>query len=569
VVEISRLYYLVEIVAGPNTSLYSPNCQTDRILYNDCNEGLSAKGRTEIMSNGKIYLVGAGPGDEGLITLRAVELLQTAQCVIYDRLVNPTLLRYAPADAELIDVGKRPGQPAAAGKHSVKQAQINELLIKKAGEGKTVVRLKGGDPCVFGRAAQELKALTQAGIEFEIVPGVTAGIAAAAYAGIVLTDRDYSSQLIFVTGREAEDKNESNINWDLLGRFNGTIVFYMAVGNLGLIAERLMANGKVAETPAMVVADATLPTQRVIEGPLSEIASKAVKADIKPPAVIIVGQAAEGERILNWFMKKPLFGLRIVVTRDARGNSELASKIARRAALPVVFTTIRIKPLTESNQFVTAVGELAGCDWIIFSSANGIRFCFEGLSKLGRDARAFGKAKIACMGSASAGLLEQFGIKADFVPTVFTSVQLARQLAAKVNLRDKKILLFSSAITSGELADELKSFGASVNEVSVYTTVPAENDASWLIEEIKLGRIDWITFTSPSTVRCFFDQITPSLVNSSRAKVASIGPVTSAELSRLGVRLDLEAKEHTTDGMIKAVEDFAQRAPKRKGEIKN
>jgi uroporphyrinogen III methyltransferase/synthase len=513
------------------------------------------------MNNGKVYLVGAGPGDEGLITLRAVELLQTAQCVVYDRLVNPALLRYAPADAELIDVGKRPGRPAA-GKHSVKQAQINELLIKKAGEGKTVVRLKGGDPCVFGRAAQELKALAQAGIEFEIVPGVTAGIAAAAYAGIILTDRDYSSQLIFVTGREAEERDESNINWDLLGRLNGTIVFYMAVGNLGLIAERLMANGKAAETPAMVVADATLPTQQVIDGPLSAIASKAAKADIKPPAVIIVGEAAKGDRRLNWFMNKPLFGRSIVVTRDAHGNAELASKIAHRAAIPIIFTTIKIKPLTESNQFVKAISELAGCDWVIFSSANGIRFCFEGLSKLGRDARAFGRAKIACMGSASAGLLEQFGIKADFVPTVFTSVQLARQLAAKVNLKDKKILLFSSAITSGELADKLKGFGAIVNEVSVYTTVPEENEASRLIEEIELGRIDWITFTSPSTVRCFYDRISSELVNSSRVKVASIGPVTSAELSRLGVKLDLEAKEYTTDGLIKAIEDFAKRTPK-------
>jgi len=513
------------------------------------------------MNTGKVYLVGAGPGDEGLITLRAVELLRTAQCVIYDRLVNPALLRYAPADAELIDVGKHPGRPAAAGKHSVKQAQINELLINRAGEGKTVVRLKGGDPCVFGRAAQELKALAQVGIEFEIVPGVTAGIAAAAYAGIILTDRDYSSQLIFVTGQEAEEKDESNINWDLLGRFNGTIVFYMAVGNLGLVADRLMANGKAAETPAVVVADATLPTQRVIEGPLCEIASKAAKADAKPPAIIVVGEAAEGDRRLNWFMNKPLFGLRIVVTRDARGSAELASKISCRAALPIVFTTIRIKPLTESNQFVKAIGELAGCDWIIFSSANGIRFCFEGLSKLGRDARAFGKAKIACMGSASAGLLEQFGIKADFVPTIFTSVQLARQLAAKVNLRDKKILLFSSAITSGELTDELKSLGATVNEVSIYTTVPAENEADRLIEKIALGRIDWITFTSPSTVRCFFDRINPELVNSSRAKVASIGPVTSDELSRLGVKVDLEALEYTTDGLIKAIEDFAKKAP--------
>ncbi len=520
------------------------------------------------MKTGKVYLVGAGPGDEGLITLRAVELLRTAQCVIYDRLVNPALLKYAPAGAELIDAGKKPGRPAATGRHSITQTRINKLLVTKAGEGKKVVRLKGGDPCVFSRATQELKALAQAGIEFEIVPGVTAGIAAAAYAGIILTDRDYSSQLIFVTGHEAEEKSKSNIDWDLLGRFNGTIVFYMAVRNLGLIADRLMANGKAADTPAIVIASATLPTQRVTGAPLCEIAAKVEKIDIKPPAIIIVGTAAESDRRLNWFMNKPLFGRSIVVTRDDRGNAELASKIVCRAALPIVFTTIKIKTLTESNRFIEAARELDVYDWIVFSSANGIRSCLEGLKKLGRDARAFAKAKIACMGRPSAGLLEQFGIMADFVPTVFTSVQLAGQLAEKVSLKNKKVLLLSSAITSGQLADELKSFGATVNEVSIYTTVPAGNKADRLIEKIELDQIDWITFTSPSTVRYFFEQITPSLINSNRAKIASIGPVTSAELSRLGVKLDLEAQEYTTDGLITAIEDFARQAPKGQEAIK-
>jgi uroporphyrinogen III methyltransferase/synthase len=510
------------------------------------------------MKTGKVYLVGAGPGDEGLITLRAVELLRTAECVIYDRLVNPALLNYAPADVELINVGKQPGEK------SITQEQINELLVTKAGEGKTIVRLKGGDPCVFGRAAQELKALVQAGIEFEIVPGITAGTAAAAYAGIALTGRDYSSQLIFVTGREAEGKNESNIDWDLLGRLNGTIVFYMAVSNLGIIAEKLMANGKAAGTPAVIIASATQPTQRVVWAPLSEIAAKAAQKEIKPPAIVIVGTAAKGDQGLNWFMKKPLFGQSIVLTRDARGNLELASKIARQAALPIIFNTIKIKPLTESNQFIQAAGELAGYDWVIFSSANGIRVCFEGLKKLGKDVRAFGKAKIACMGRSSAKVLEQFGIKADFVPTVFTSVQLAEQLATQVNLKDKKILLLSSKITTGQLADELKGSGVNVNEVGLYTTVPAENDAGRLIEKIEKDQVDWITFTSPSTVRYFCDRIRPELVNSSRVKVASIGPVTSAQLSRLGVKLDLEAQEYTTDGLIKAIEDFVKKVHKPK-----
>ena len=502
------------------------------------------------MKTGKVYLVGAGPGDEGLITLRAVELLRTAQCVIYDRLVNPALLRYAPAEAELIDVGKKPG------KHSIEQVQINELLIARTNEGKTVVRLKGGDPGVFGRAAEELKALAQAGIEFEIIPGITAGIAAAAYAGIVLTDREYNSQLIFITGHEAEGKDKTHIDWGLLGKITGTIVFYMGVGNLKLIADKLIASGKAANTPAIVITNATLPTQQIVRAPLNEIAAETEKADTKPPAIIIVGTAAKSDRQLDWFMNKPLFGRSIVVTRDDRGNAELASKITNRAGLPVVFTTIKIKSLTESNQFVQAAGELAGYDWIIFSSANGIRFYFEGLKKLGKDARVFAKAKIACMGSASAGILESFGITADFVPSVFTSVQLASQLAERENLKDKKILLFTSAITSGELASELTSFGAIVNDVHIYTTNPAGNEPDWLKEEIRAGRIDWITFTSPSTARCFFDRISSEFVNSSQAKVASIGPVTSAELSRLGIKLDLQAEEYTTDGLITAIEDF-------------
>ena len=508
------------------------------------------------MKSGKVYLVGAGPGDEGLITVRAVELLRTAQCVIYDRLVNPALLRYAPVEAELIDAGKKPGQPATADKHSLKQAQINELIITKACEGKTVVRLKGGDPGVFGRAAEELKALAQAGIEFEIVPGITAGIAAAAYAGITLTDRDSNSQLIFVTGHEAEGKEQSSIDWDLLGRLNGTIVFYMGVGNLGRIADKLIANGKAAETPVVVVANATLPTQRVTGAPLSEIAAKVEESGLKPPAVIIVGTAAKSDGRLDWFMKKPLFGRSIVITRDERGNTEFASKLVRRAALPIAFETISIRPLTESNQFLNAVKDLAGYDWVIFTSANGIRTCFEGLKKLGGDARVFAKAKIACMGRPSAGILEQFGITADFIPTVFTSVQLAAQLAEKENLKDKKILLFSSAITSGELAGELEKFGAIVDDVHIYTTIPTANKADGLIEKIGVNTIDWITFTSPSTVRCFFDKVTPSLVNSSRAKVASIGPVTSAELSRLGVKLDVQAEDYSIDGLMKAIEDF-------------
>jgi uroporphyrinogen III methyltransferase/synthase len=500
-------------------------------------------------NKGFVYLVGAGPGRADLITVRGAEVLRTANCVIYDKLANSALLNLAPKDAEIISVPKR----TEAG--SVTQEEINKLLVEKASEGKVVVRLKGGDPCIFGRCAEEAAVLADAGIDFEIVPGITAAIAAADYTGILLTDRQYSSQVVFVTGHEAEGKPQSHIDWKWLAKFQGTIVFYMGVGNLAFIAGRLVESGMSADMPAAVIADATLPTQKVVKAPLNRISQKCKEEKIEPPAVIIIGPATDSPR-LDWFTKKPLFGKNIVVTRDVRGNADFAAKIICRGGNPIEFPTMKIKSLTETNEFLRALARLgrAEFDWVIFTSANGVSIFFDALQRLGKDARVFGSAKIAAIGSETASKLSEFGIKADFVPTVFTGEQLGKQLMCFTNLRDKKILILRSQLASMELVGILEQAGAEVLNVSVYDIVERKNECGWLVEKINKGEIDWLTFASPSSARMFFEQIPIQLINSGTVKVASIGPSTSEQLKNLGVKVDVTAGEHTIDGLLDVIE---------------
>jgi uroporphyrinogen III methyltransferase/synthase len=495
---------------------------------------------------GKVYLVGAGPGSADLITVLGADLLKTADCIIYDKLANPALLKFARPDAELIHVPKRIGPGSAT------QDQINMLLVEKAKLGQTVVRLKGGDPGIFGRIGQELSSLTEAGIDFEIVPGVTAAIAAAESAGIILTDRDYSSQVVFVTGQEAEGKQKSNIDWDLLAKFSGTIVFYMAMENLELIAERLIKNGMSEKTPAAVIADATLPSQKTVRASLKKITEKCKENKIEPPAIVVIGAAADEK--FNWLTSKPLFGKSIVVTRDADSNADFAAKIIAKGGNPIEFATIKIKPLTQTNKFLRTLAKISEYNWLIFTSANGVTLLFDALQKLGKDARVFASAKIAAIGSETAAKLSEFAIMADFVPNVFTSKELGRQLIGFTNLKGKKVLLLRSQLASDELSKLLESAGAKVDNVPVYTAVTVKNKCNTLIEKIERGEIDWLTFASSSSVKAFFEQIPAELVNSSNTKIASIGPVTSEQLKTLGLKVDAQATEHTTDGLLAAIE---------------
>jgi uroporphyrinogen III methyltransferase/synthase len=499
-------------------------------------------------NKGFVYLVGAGPGRADLITIRGAEVLKTADCIIYDKLANPALLTYAGPDAEILHVPKR-----ISGR-SFTQDEINNLIVEKASEGKTVVRLKGGDPCIFGRGSEEARVLVQAGIDFEIVPGVTAAIAAAEYAGVMLTDRNYSSQVAFITGHEAEGKKESSIDWNVLARFGGSIVFYMGMGGLQFITDQLIENGMNKDTPAAVIANATFPNQRITKSTVEGIDDKCKRENIGPPAIVVIGEAAVGDTSLNWFMKQPLFGKTIVSTRDYRGNADFAAKIIHRAGNPVEFPTIKIEPLTDTTEFLQALTKFSEYDWIIFTSANGVRIFFDYIQSLAKDARVFASAKVAAIGAKTADVLADFGIKADFIPDVFTGKDLAKQLIGFTNLKGKKVLLLRSQLASNELIDLLQQAGAEVDNVPVYTAVTAKTDSAPLTKQISDGTIDWLTFASPSSVTAFFEQLRPDLVNSGNVRVASIGPVTSEQLKKIGVKIDLQAAEHTIDGLLDAIE---------------
>ena len=496
---------------------------------------------------GKIYLVGGGPGDPGLITVRGVELLRIADCVAVDKLVNPALLDYARKDAEIIGTGKR------AGAHSYKQHEINELLIEKAKEGKTVVRLKGGDPCIFGRGAEEATSLAEEGIEFEFVPGITAAIGAAEYTGIMLTHRDYSSAVAFITGHEAENKQESGIDWSALAHFGGSLVFYMGVGNFESISKELITHGMNKNMPAAVVADATLPSQRVVTARISTIAKTCIKEDMRPPAILIVGRAAQPDQRLNWFARKPLAGQTIVITRDTDGNAELAEKIHREGGCAVEFAAIQLKRLTDTSDFQKALKHIGSYHWVVFTSSNGVETFFNAIDRFGKDARIFNKARVAAIGSITRASLKSFGIHADFVPDTYTGRELGKQLAKLENLAGRKILLLRSAIASKELAEKLKTTGAIVDDIPIYTTETAECDTTNIVDAIRSDKIHWLTFTSSSTVRGFFEQVETSIIKSAKVRIASIGPVTTEQLKKLHLKIDVEARPHTTDGLVDAL----------------
>ena len=501
------------------------------------------------MKKGFVYLVGAGPGRADLITVRGSYVLKAADCVIYDKLANPSLLQFVRKDAEIIHVPKRIGEGSCT------QDEINKVLVEKALTGKTIVRLKGGDPCIFGRVAEELAVLIEAGVDFEIVPGVTAAVAVSSYTGIMLTDRQYSSQVTFVTGREAEGKEGTNIDWDVLARFPGTIVFYMGMGTLATTAQKLIESGKPVETPVAVIANATFPTQRVVRATLEKINETCEQQKIKPPAIVVIGEAAASDTRFDWFTRKPLFGKKIVITRDSAGNADFAAKIIERGGNPLEFETIKIKSLTDSNDFLRSLAKIGQYDWVVFTSVNGVSVFFDAIQSLGKDARVFGSAKIAAIGSRTAESLGWFGIKADFVPDVFTGKELGNQLVGFANLRDKKILMLRSELASSELVEILSEAGAQVDNVETYTAVAAKSNPAGLTDEIRDGSVDWLTFASPSSVNGFFEQINGEMVNSSNVRVASVGPVTSKRLIELGIKVDVTAKEHTLDGLLDAVEE--------------
>ncbi|MGC9142082.1 MAG: uroporphyrinogen-III C-methyltransferase [Caldimicrobium sp.] len=499
---------------------------------------------------GKVYLVGAGPGDPYLFTLKGKALLEKAEVVVYDYLANPELLNFCRKNCELIYVGKK------GGAHTMPQEEINKLLVTKAKEGKIVVRLKGGDPFLFGRGGEELEALVKEGIPFEVVPGITSGIAVPAYAGIPVTHRDYTSTLALITGHEAEGKEESRIDFKALSRI-GTLVFFMGVKNLPYIVENLIKEGKSPDTPCAVIQWGTTPKQKTAEGTLGTILDEVKKKGLTAPAIIIVGEVVKLRKQFNWFERKPLFGKRIIITRTREQASKLREALYENGAEVIEIPTIEVKPLyndTTRNYFK----RLSNFDWLVFTSENGIRFFFEGLFNEGLDVRVLGGSKIAVIGPATLEALKKWGLKADLVPEKnFTQEGLIEAFQG-IPLSGKKILLVRAKVAREVLPEHLKKRGAEVEILPIYETLkPAESVE--LLKKSLSERIDAITFTSSSTVENFFELLKEARVSLPPGVVfASIGPVTSSTLRKFGYSPTVEAKEYTIPGLVEALIKYYQ-----------
>ncbi len=498
---------------------------------------------------GKVYLVGAGPGDPGLITLKGLKALQKAEVVIYDYLANPRLLAHVPPEAEKIYVGKKGGH------HTLSQEGINRLLVEKASEGRIVVRLKGGDPFLFGRGGEEIEALLEAGIPFEVVPGITSALAVPAYAGIPVTHREYTSTLALITGHEAAGKTDSAIDWQALARI-GTLVFLMGMKNLPRICEELKAHGRSPETPVAVIQWGTTPRQRVAEGTLANIVEEVKKAGLSAPAIILVGEVARLRSRFRWFDRKPLFGKRIVVTRTREQASQLLEALEEAGAECFEIPTIRIVPPESFDPLDQALRELESFDWIIFTSQNAVKFFRERLWAMGRDSRALGRAKIAVIGQATAESVETLlGVRADLLPREFRAEGLIEAFSEREDLSGKRILLPRAEKAREILPEKLRTMGAEVKVVPAYRTVLPEDSREKLLEVLKEG-VDLITFTSSSTARNLFRLLEGHENYLQGVVLASIGPITSETLRQLGHPPQIEAKEYTIPGLVSAILEY-------------
>ncbi len=500
------------------------------------------------MTTKKVYLVGAGPGDPGLITVKGKWCIEQAEVIIYDYLAADELLAYARQDAEIIYAGKQGGD------HTLTQDQINALIARKAKEGKTVTRLKGGDPFIFGRGGEEIEVLIDAGIEFEIVPGVTSAIAAPAYAGIPLTHRKYTSSVTFVTGHEDPDKAESSLNWDTLAQNPGTLVFLMGVKNLPRIAGQLAAHGKDEQTPVALVRWGTTPDQEVLSGTLADIAEKAAAANLKPPCIIIVGEVVRLREKMKWFENRPLFGKRIAVTRARAQASELVEQLRMLGASCLESPVIRIIPPDDRAPLIQAVNRIKEYDWLTFTSVNGVESFFDALHEQGKDARALGHLQTACIGPSTAARLRDYGLLSDIVPETFRAESVAAAFAEKP-LSGRKILLARAKEARSVLPEELVKMGADVDEVIAYQTVQDSTAKAQLLEELEACRIDMVTFTSSSTVTNFKDLIPPDRFETlmKDVAVASIGPITSETAEKNGFQVDTAAEQYTISGLCEAI----------------
>ncbi len=495
---------------------------------------------------GKVYLVGAGPGDFKLITLKGLEAVKKADVIVYDRLVNKKFLSEIKKSCELIYVGKE------SNKHTMKQSDINKLLAEKAKEGKLVVRLKGGDPYVFGRGGEEAELLYEEGIEFEVVPGITSAIGGLCYAGIPITHRDYASSFHVITGHLKDEDNE--LNFAALSELKGTLVFLMGMSNLKHIAEELMKNGKAPGTPAAVINWATWAKQKTVVGTLEDIYDKALKKGLESPSLIVVGEVASLREKLNFFDNRPLSGKSVIITRARAQSSSLSERIEALGGEAIEVPAIRINKIIPNKELDNAIYNLRNYSYIVFTSVNGVTIFFERLFEFGFDSRAIGNIKIVSIGKATSEELIKYGVKADIVPKKFVSESIVEELAYRLNNKDS-ILIPRAKEARDYLTKELSKI-CSVTEVKTYETLLDTSEKEYLLELINSKKIDYITFTSSSTVRNFVELLGENnLALLKDTKLISIGPVTSSTLIENNFKVYKEAEEYSIDGIVKCIID--------------
>ena len=496
---------------------------------------------------GKCFLVGAGPGDLGLVTLRAKECIERAEVIVYDYLCNPEMLRWASEKAELIFAGKK------AGAHTMTQDEINTLLVEKTREGKNVVRLKGGDPFLFGRGGEEAQALAAAGLSFGIVPGVSSAIAGPAYAGIPVTHRGKNSHVTFFTGHEDPEKSESAIDFGALAKLGGTQVMLMGVERIGAIAREMMANGMRDDLPVALIRWATTGRQQTLVGTLENIAERVTAEGFAAPAIAVFGNVVTLREGLNWFEDRPLSGKRIVVTRTRAQAGVLTEQLRALGADVIELPTIRIEPPTDLRAFAELVQDAHGYDWIVFTSVNGVNSFFDLFYKLYDDAREIGGARIAAIGPATAQRIKDFRMHVDLQPEEFVAESLAREFKKQGGLENLRVLIARAEKARDLLPRELSALGAIVDEGFAYRTVPETRDDSGARRRLLEEGADLITFTSSSTVENF---VALGLPWPAKMEVASIGPITSKTALDHGLAVAVEARRHDIPGLVEAIRKY-------------
>ncbi len=502
-------------------------------------------------SIGKVYLIGAGPGDPGLITVKGLECVKKADVIIYDYLANERLLEQRRPDAELIYVGKQ------GGRHTLPQAEINTLIVKKAREGKIVARLKGGDPFIFGRGGEEAEELVDHGIPFEVVPGVTAATAVPTYAGIPLTHREHTASVAFVTGHEDPTKPESRVHWDHISTGIGTLVFFMGMKNIQSIVDNLISHGRNPETPIALIQWGTRTDQKVVTGVLKDIVPKVKEAKLGPPTIIVVGEVVHLREKLNWYESKPLFGRRIIVTRSRDQASVFAELLIDLGATTIEFPTIDVVPPSSWDELDNAINSLETYRWIILSSANAVRFFMERLRELGKDLRTLKGVNICVVGPKTAESLEQYGLKADLVPTEFKAEGVLAALGG-MQVKGQKFLIPRAKIAREIIPEKLRALGADVTVATAYENVKPAVDTDRIKKLFRENKISAVTFTSSSTVHNFVEILGQKEYKTflEGVKVACIGPVTAKTADKYGMKTDIMPKEYTIPAFVEAIVDF-------------